>query len=166
VVPGNSAEQRTACCEVEGREFLAGSANQKGAAMRQGWQMNGRRGCRGAAVACPNMQLRGMQRHDGVQARNGASKTNADGPEAGALRSPAWVATETSWRVLAAVSPTREGPMMPDDETCDMSNPPRGSYRQECLTPLGKRRQRPARRRAGAGRELRRALRRHHGGVD
>jgi hypothetical protein len=48
------------------------------------------RGCRGgAAAACPDMRLRGMQRHDGVQARNGASETNAEEAGAGALRSPA-----------------------------------------------------------------------------
>jgi hypothetical protein len=61
-----------------------------------------------------------MQRHDGVQARKGAPETNAEAG-AGALRSPACDQRHQGV-VLAAVSPTREG-LMPDDETCDMSNP-------------------------------------------
>ena len=125
------------------------------------WQMSGWR--RGAvAASCPDMRRRGMQRYDGVQFRYCCVRTNAEDRRVAASR----VVRDTWLRAARGDLPEKRAEpgcrAMMKLKTCDGGEPERGSHQLATSSLFGKGRKRPARRRAGAGRELRRSLGGHH----
>ena len=145
-----------------------GSANQRALAecwagvewLCRGWRW--RRGC------C--MRRRGMQRHAEARWRAARDcclrKQCRQHGEAGALHQPRTgdpraILACGARRSLRRGRCARPGDQVMKHATCREEA---GRINRRPLAPLGERRERPARRRAGAGRELRRPLRERHGG--
>lgn len=152
----------TACCEVEWAVSSCRVGQSRVQPTVGEWQMNG---CVEAGRGVAAFPKYAASRHAKARLR-AAQKGCFRSQRSGALWQPRVGDRRPSSRAARGDLSKRNAQKAcwPDDDIVRIGESRRGDrINRRPLTPLRERRQRPARRRAGAGRELRRSLRGHHG---